>query len=564
MGSAAPLALSEPERERVQKAIAAVGRGEIVIVSDDATRENEGDLIMAAETVTADHIAFFLRHTSGVICAALTGERLDTLAIGPMVNDNHEAQETAFTVTVDLAAGVTTGISATDRAATLRALADPATEAGDFVRPGHIFPLRACSDGVLARRGHTEAAVDLARLAGRAPAGILCEVVSEDRLRMADAVELHSLAHRESLVEITVGELARYRWQTERERITQTIPRAESGPVAHLTIEPTPDDVEETARTSIPTAHGRFQVRSFVNHTDGREHLVLVLGNVSGGPPVLTRVHSECLTGDVFGSCRCDCGGQLDDAMRRIATEGRGVIVYLRGHEGRGIGLSQKLAAYALQDRGYDTVEANVHLGLPVDSRDYGASAAILRALGVDEVRLLTNNPAKRAGLTRYGLHVREQVMLPPRIAAENLAYLKAKRDRLGHDLSMTALLPAATSLPAAGTCAEPTPAHCPMPVTVTTPQSEAAILIRFDGSRRAVERLAERWAVAARAGRAVEIRLELGRATTWALAFGSVCAEAQLMRSEIQADLREQAYVRAAELATRRPLPWTLTTRWT
>jgi 3,4-dihydroxy 2-butanone 4-phosphate synthase / GTP cyclohydrolase II len=392
----------------VTDAIEAFARGEIVVVTDDDDRENEGDLIMAAEAATPEKIAFFLQHTSGVICAALTGERADALDLPLMVSDNQEAHGTAFTVTVDLAHGITTGISAADRAQTIRALADPTVGPARFVRPGHVFPLRSRPGGVLKRAGHTEAAVDLARLAGLRPAGVLCEVVTEDKTEMARGADLAALARRHDLPQTTVAELVRQRLRNERL-------------------------VRGITSARIPTAHGEFTLHAWESVIDGVEHLALVKGEVRGGDPVLVRVHSECLTGDVFGSHRCDCGAQLDDALGAIAAEGRGVVVYLRGHEGRGIGIAHKLHAYNLQDDGLDTVDANLRLGLPVDTREYGIGAQLLLDLGVERLRLMTNNPAKYEGLRGYGLEIVERVPVPPRRTPENMRYLRAKRERLGH-----------------------------------------------------------------------------------------------------------------------------------
>jgi 3,4-dihydroxy 2-butanone 4-phosphate synthase/GTP cyclohydrolase II len=389
-------------------AIRAIRDGEIVLVVDDEDRENEGDLIMAADAATPDKIGFFLRHTSGVICASLPAQRCDELKLAPMVADNTEAQGTAFTVSVDLVRGTTTGISAADRCATIRALGNPATGAGDFARPGHVFPLRSRDGGVLKRAGHTEAASDLARLAGRAPAGVLCEVVSEDKCTMARGPELRRLAASHRLPMVAVADLVRHRLRSERL-------------------------VEQDAEAAIPTSHGAFVGRAWRSMLDGTEHLALTLGDVGGPEPVLVRVHSECLTGDVLGSRRCDCGAQLDDALSAIAAEGRGVLVYLRGHEGRGIGLAHKLAAYNLQDAGHDTVDANTLLGLPVDDREYGIGAQILVDLGVRSMRLMTNNPAKYEGLQGYGLEIVERVGLASRVTRENVSYLETKRRRMGH-----------------------------------------------------------------------------------------------------------------------------------
>ncbi len=392
----------------IEVAIEAIASGEIVVVVDDDDRENEGDLIMAAEAATPEKVAFFLRHTSGVICAAMPGERLDALGLPLMVPQNTEAHGTAFTVSVDLIEGVTTGISASDRSRTLQALSDDARVGTDFARPGHVFPLRARPGGVLKRAGHTEAAVDLTRLAGVSQAGVLCEVVDEHHHGMATGEELRRLAEHHRLPMISVAELVRHRLSSERL-------------------------VREMAQGRVPTAHGEFTCMAWESLLDGTTHLALVHGDVSGDEPVLVRVHSECLTGDVFGSCRCDCGGQLDDALRAIGEAGRGVVVYLRGHEGRGIGIAHKLAAYNLQDLGRDTVDANLDLGLPVDSREYGIGAQILMDLGVREMRLLTNNPAKYRGLDAYGLRVTERVPLPSRPTADNVAYLRTKRERMGH-----------------------------------------------------------------------------------------------------------------------------------
>lgn len=392
----------------IPDAIAAFGRGEIVVVVDDHDRENEGDLIMAAEFATPDKIAFFLSHTSGVICAPLTGERVDELALPPMVVDNTDINRTAFTVSVDARHATTTGISATDRAATIAALIDPATRPDELTRPGHMYPLRSREGGVLKRGGHTEAAVDLARLAGLYPAGVLCEVVSEDKRSMARLEELERFCARHQLLLISIADLIRYRRQ--REKLVRRVSEAR-----------------------IPTAWGQMTAHVYESTLDGEHHLALEAGSVAGEPNTLVRVHSECLTGDVFGSLRCDCGVQLEEAQRRIASEGRGVIVYLRGHEGRGIGIAHKLRAYRLQDEGHDTVDANLALGLPVDSREYGIGAQILVDLGVTTMRVLTNNPAKYGGLEGYGLEIVERVPLQATPTAENISYLRAKQRRLGH-----------------------------------------------------------------------------------------------------------------------------------
>ncbi len=392
----------------VDDAIEAVGRGEIVIVVDDEDRENEGDLVMAAEHATAEKIAFFLNHTSGVICMPMTGERLDELELPPMVVDNTESQRTAFTVSVDHRHGTTTGISAADRAATIAALIDPATEPADLARPGHMYPLRARAGGVLHRAGHTEAAVDLARLAGLYPAGVLSEVVTEDKSAMARLPELEELAARHGLLIITIADLIRHRRQ--REKL-----------------------VKRVADARIPTEWGDFTCYVYESLLDGEQHVALVKGAVQGEDDVLVRVHSECLTGDALGSMRCDCRLQLQEGIRRIADEGLGVVVYLRGHEGRGIGIAHKLRAYNLQDEGRDTVDANLELGLPVDSRKYGIGAQILVDLGVTTMRLLTNNPAKYGGLDGYGLHIVERVALQSLPNPENIRYLRTKQERMGH-----------------------------------------------------------------------------------------------------------------------------------
>jgi len=391
----------------IPEAVAAIGRGEIVVVVDDEDRENEGDLIMAAEAATAEKIAFFVRHTSGVICAPLTGERLDELDVPLMVSHNTEAQRTAFTYTVDYRHGTSTGISAADRAATIQSLIDPATRPGDLARPGHIFPLRYSDGGVLKRAGHTEAAVDLARMAGLYPAGVLCEIVNDDGT-MARVPDLIEFCREHDLLLISIAELIRYRRQNEKL-------------------------VKRVAEARIPTQWGDFTCYVYESVLDGEQHVAMVKGAVQGEDDVLVRVHSECLTGDVFGSLRCDCGIQLDEAMKKVADEELGVVVYLRGHEGRGIGLGHKIRAYSLQDLGRDTVDANIELGLPVDSREYGIGAQILVDLGITTMRLLTNNPSKYGGLDGFGLEVTGRVPVETVPNPENLEYLRTKRERMGH-----------------------------------------------------------------------------------------------------------------------------------
>lgn len=392
----------------IEKAVAAFKRGEIVVVVDDEDRENEGDLIMAAEFATPESIAFFLSHTSGVICQPLLGDRCDELDLPLMVTNNTESNRTAFTVSVDFRHGTTTGISSADRAATIRALIDPDVRPGDLARPGHIFPLRFREGGVLKRAGHTEAAVDLARLAGLYPSGILCEIVSKDKSDMARLPELEEFCEEHGLLLISIADLVRYRRQSEKL-------------------------VKRVAEARIPTAHGDFTCYVYESLLDGEEHLALVRGAVQGEDNVLVRVHSECLTGDVLGSLRCDCGPQLDDAIRRISEEDLGVIVYLRGHEGRGVGLTHKLRAYTLQEQGHDTVDANVELGLPVDSREYGIGAQILVDLGITTMRLLTNNPAKIGGLEGYGLDITDRIPLEIASNPHNIGYLRTKVERMGH-----------------------------------------------------------------------------------------------------------------------------------
>jgi 3,4-dihydroxy 2-butanone 4-phosphate synthase/GTP cyclohydrolase II len=396
----------------IDRAIAEVAAGRPVIVVDDQERENEGDLILAAARATPELLAFMVRYTSGYICVALTGDDCDRLELPPMYHTNQDKRGTAYTVTVDAREGVTTGISATDRARTIRLLADPDAKSVDFVRPGHVVPLRAKEGGVLRRPGHTEAAVDLARLAGLPPAGVLCEIVSaKDDGDMARRDELEVFAAEHRLALITIADMIAYRRRFEKQ-------------------------IERVAEARIPTRHGDFRAVGFDSLLDGLEHIALVRGEIGDGANVLVRMHSECLTGDIFGSLRCDCGTQLDAALAAVAAEGRGVVVYIRGHEGRGIGLMHKLQAYQLQEAGADTVDANLALGMPADARDYGTGAQILVDLGVRSMRLLSNNPTKRTALEGYGLEIVDRVSLPVRPNPENLRYLRTKRDRMGHDLT--------------------------------------------------------------------------------------------------------------------------------
>jgi 3,4-dihydroxy 2-butanone 4-phosphate synthase/GTP cyclohydrolase II len=396
---------------KIENAIAAIARGELVIVVDDADRENEGDLIMAAESMTPEAMAFMIRHTSGVICMPVEGARLDELRLPLMVADNTESQRTAFTVSVDARVGTTTGISAADRSTTVHAILDDDTRPEDLARPGHIFPLRYREGGVLKRAGHTEAAVDLARMAGMRPAGVLAEVVNDDGT-MARMPRLEAFAEEHGLQLISIADLIRYRRHQEKL-------------------------VRRVSEARIPTRHGDFTGYVFESLLDGTEHMAFVCGEVSGRENVLVRVHSECLTGDVFGSMRCDCGLQLDAAMELIAQEGSGVVVYLRGHEGRGIGLGHKIRAYTLQDQGRDTVEANVELGFPADSREYGIGSQMLVDLGVSTMRIMTNNPAKYGGLEGYGLEIVERVPLHVLPNAENIRYLRTKQEKMGHLLEI-------------------------------------------------------------------------------------------------------------------------------
>ncbi|MET9698673.1 bifunctional 3,4-dihydroxy-2-butanone-4-phosphate synthase/GTP cyclohydrolase II [Streptomyces sp. NPDC006529] len=395
----------------VEQAVRDIAAGRPVVVVDDENRENEGDLVIAAEMATPEIIAFMMSECRGLICAPMEGPELDRLELPQMVTHNTESMQTAFTVSVDAsgAHGVTTGISAADRATTLRLLADGASTAGDFVRPGHVFPLRAKPGGVLVRNGHTEAAVDLARLAGLRPAGAIVEIAGEDGV-MLRLPELIPFARKHGLTIISIEDLIAYRRSAE----------------------PT---VRREAEVSLPTSFGHFTAYGYRSTVDGVEHIALVHGDIGDGRDVLARMHSECLTGDIFASQRCDCGPQLHASMERIKAEGRGIVVYLRGHEGRGIGLLAKLRAYELQERGRDTLDANLELGLPADARDYGAGAQILADLGVRSTRLMTNNPHKAEALVRHGIEVVSREAMPTETGEHNLRYLRTKRDRMGHDL---------------------------------------------------------------------------------------------------------------------------------
>ena len=396
-----------PELNTIREAIDAIAAGKFVVVVDDEDRENEGDLIIAADSVTAEDMAFMVKYTSGVVCCAITNERADALHLPLMVANNTEAMGTAFTISVDVAEGTTTGISASDRSLTCKALADPEVAASGFARPGHVFPLRARAGGVLKRAGHTEAAVDLATMAGLSPAGVLCEIVSDDGT-MARLPELVEFAKTHKIPIISIADMIRYRNRHERL-------------------------VERFSSARIPTKYGDFSAHIYRSSLDEVEHLAFVYGDLNTDEPPLVRVHSECLTGDVLGSLRCDCGSQLDTAMKLVAENGSGAIVYLRGHEGRGIGLGHKMRAYALQDEGLDTVDANVALGFPPDSREYGIGAQIIADLGIQKMRILTNNPKKYGGLQGYNLEIVERVPLVSGLNPENVRYLKTKEERMGH-----------------------------------------------------------------------------------------------------------------------------------
>ena len=430
-----------PRLDDVDRAIADIAAGRAVVVVDDASRENEGDIVFAAAKATPELLAFTIRYARGLICVPMVGSDLDRLQLPQMTSDNQEHMGTAFTISVDARDGITTGISAADRARTIRTLVDSATEPYEIVRPGHVFPLRYAECGVLKRAGHTEAAVDLARMAGLTPAGVVAEIVNDDGT-MARLPQLRAFADEHGLALISIAQLIEYRRHSE-----------------HL--------VRRVAETRMPNRSGEWRAFGYLSSVDGTEHLALVFGDIGeaggggggGGEPggVLVRMHSECLTGDVFGSRRCDCGDQLNASMDMIAAECRGVVLYLRGHEGRGIGLISKLRAYQLQDGGADTVDANIELGLPVDAREYSTGAQMLADLGVRSLRLLTNNPAKVRGLSGFGIEVTGRVSLPVTPTPDNLRYLMAKRDRLGHKIENLPV-PNGTAAPAPPRPADPGP----------------------------------------------------------------------------------------------------------
>ncbi|RKD29551.1 bifunctional 3,4-dihydroxy-2-butanone-4-phosphate synthase/GTP cyclohydrolase II [Thermohalobacter berrensis] len=393
----------------IEEAIEDIKRGKMVVVVDDEDRENEGDLVMAAEKVTPEAINFMAKYGRGLICAPMTKERLDELEIEQMVKVNSDPKETAFTVSVD-SVETTTGISAHERALTIKKLIDPKATPKDFTRPGHIFPLVAKKGGVLKRAGHTEAAIDLAKLAGLYPAGVICEIMNEDGT-MARVPQLMEYVKAHNLKIITIADLIAYK--RKREKL-----------------------VERVSEANMPTKYGDFKIIGYINKLNGEHHVALVKGDVSNGEPVLVRVHSECLTGDAFGSLRCDCGDQLADAMRKISNEGRGVLLYMR-QEGRGIGLINKIKAYALQDKGMDTVEANLALGFPEDMRDYGIGAQILSDLGIKKVKLMTNNPKKLSGISGYGIEIVERVPIQVGCNDKNKGYLETKKVKMGHMINL-------------------------------------------------------------------------------------------------------------------------------
>lgn len=401
------------DTESVQRAVTALAHGQMIVVIDDADREDEGDLVVPARSMTEAQMAFLVRYTTGIVCVPMTHERVDELALPQMVADNTDSHATAFTVSVDHS-NVGTGVSAADRATTVRALADGRTSAAELRRPGHVFPLRAREGGVLVRAGHTEAAVDLVRMAGGGETGVISEIVAEDG-SMRRGADLHAFASEQGLPTVQIADLVRCRRSDERL-------------------------VERVAESALPTAHGDFRAIAYRSSLDGTEHLALVMGDVAAvgrsEQGALVRVHSECLTGDILGSARCDCGDQLEHAFEAIAERGCGAVIYLRGHEGRGIGLAHKIRAYSLQEQGLDTVDANTAQGLPVDSRSYGVGAQIIADLGIHRVRLITNNPAKYGGLAGHALDIVERVHLPSARTAHNVRYLRTKSERMGHEFS--------------------------------------------------------------------------------------------------------------------------------
>ncbi|MGH2539431.1 MAG: bifunctional 3,4-dihydroxy-2-butanone-4-phosphate synthase/GTP cyclohydrolase II [Actinomycetota bacterium] len=425
MSDAVQTDVDRPIFSTVPEAIEEIRRGRMVLVVDDADRENEGDFIMAAESCTPESVNFMVTHGRGIVCLPCAAWRLDELGIPQMVTETTDGHEAAFTVSIDFRHGTTTGTSAHDRAITAKAVTDTGVTPRDFQKPGHVFPLRAKDGGVLRRAGHTEAAVDLATMAGMFPAGVICEVMNEDGT-MARMPELMRVAREHGLKLISIADLIEHR--RHREVLVQRL-----------------------AEAAIPTPYGEFRSYAYESLVDGRTHVALVMGDIGDGRSVLTRVHSECLTGDVFGSMRCDCGAQLERALQLIGQEGRGLVLYVRGHEGRAIGLTHKLRAYELQDQGRDTVEANLELGFPADQRDYGIGAQILVDLGVTTMRLLTNNPDKRAGLEGYGLSIEDRLPLQVEPTPENIGYLRTKQEKMGHLLDVPEAEPAIGSDAEAG-----------------------------------------------------------------------------------------------------------------